>query len=322
MPLVRTMPLPRRFIPFPSTVKSRNISPLSTPSPSGSRCLPIMSAIFRPLASAAYTVFLFNQHDIISTLGPAIVVGCVLSGIPDLGSLLSAIIWHELHLLPFQIKNQIYGVEEDRVSKPSRPLPQGRLTVQSAQRLYLGLTALAILSSASLGLLMPGILHIATSLAYNEGGLAKFWALKSFMGSIGYMCYCWGMTVIFDNHRPLSRTSLIAVVLSGLIFTTTGHAQDFRDRDGDRLMGRKTLAIVLPQRFGRWSLTALILAWTVGLTYLWDPPIVVSVSFIALAAYTTANFVRDHSQEADRVSYWWYNIWLVFAHVLPLFRRL
>jgi 1,4-dihydroxy-2-naphthoate octaprenyltransferase len=74
------------------------------------------------------------------------------------------------------------------------------------------------------------------------------------------------------------------------------------------VMGRKTLAIVLPQTFARWSLTALILAWTVGLVYLWGPPMVISAVFFALAVYTTANYVKDYSQEADRVSYWWYNV--------------
>ncbi|KAJ7885019.1 UbiA prenyltransferase family-domain-containing protein [Mycena leptocephala] len=273
-----------------------------------------MAAAGRQQVEFQATVSLRNTED----FPPVIVVGSVLSGIPEPRSLFHAIVWHELHLLPFQI----YGVEEDRISKPSRPLPAGRLTVQTAQKIYLVLIALSLWSSASHGLLGPGLLHIATSLAYNEGGLSKYWLLKSFMGSIGYMCYCFGMTVIFDHGRPLSRTSIIAVVLSGLIFTTTGHAQDFRDRDGDMVMGRKTLAIVLPQTFARWSLTALILAWTVGLVYLWGPPMVISAVFFALAVYTTANYVKDYSQEADRVSYWWYNIWLIVAHILPLFKRL
>jgi ABC-type branched-subunit amino acid transport system permease subunit len=51
----------------------------------------------------------------------------------------------------------------------------------------------------------------------------------------------------------------------------------------------------------------LMFAWTAGLVYLWGPPAVVSAMFFGLAAYTV-NFVRDHSQEADRVSYWWYNV--------------
>ncbi|KAJ7256351.1 UbiA prenyltransferase family [Mycena rebaudengoi] len=281
-----------------------------------------MQWLARTLGSVLYTCFRFNEHDIISTFGPAIVVGCVLSGIPDLKSLLNGIIWQELHLLAFQIKNQINGIEEDRISKPTRPLPAGRLTVQSAQRIYLTLVVLSLWSSAIHGLLACSMLHLVSMVVYNEGGLSHHWVFKSFLGSAGYMSYCWGMTVIFDPGKPLSRNSIIAVALSGLIFTTTGHAQDFRDRDGDLAIGRKTLAIVLPQSFARWSLTALILAWTVGLVYFWTPPTVVATGFFALALYTTTNYVRDHSQVADRVSYWWYNIWLIVAHILPVFKRI
>ncbi|KAJ7910899.1 UbiA prenyltransferase family [Mycena leptocephala] len=281
-----------------------------------------MQAAIRTLGDALYTGFLFNQYDIISTIGPVVVVGSVLAGIPDLKSFLHGLLWQELHLIAFEIQNQITGIEEDRLSKPTRPLVSGRITVQTAQKVYLILIVLSLWNSASHGLLACSILHLVSICAYNEGGLSRYWALKSFIGSMGYICYCWGMTVIFDHGRPLSQTSMIAIALSGLIFTTTGHAQDFRDREGDAAIGRKTLAIILPQTFARWSLMALIFTWTVGLVYFWGPPAVVSIVFFGLAAYTTVNFVRDYSQEADRVSYWWYNIWLIVAHMLPLFKRL
>ncbi|KAJ6573544.1 UbiA prenyltransferase family [Mycena vulgaris] len=281
-----------------------------------------MASMARKLGSALYTGFLFNQYDIISTIGPVIVVGSVLAGIPDLKAFIHGLVWQELHLIAFEIQNQITGLEEDKLSKPTRPLVSGRLTVQTAQRIYLVLIVLSLFNSASHGILACSILHLVAMFAYNELGLSRYWALKSFLGSMGYVCYCWGMTAIFDHGRPLSRNSIIAVVLSGLIFTTTGHAQDFRDRDGDAAIGRKTLAIVLPQSFARWSLMALMFAWTAGLIHLWAPPAAVSLLFFGLAAYTTVNFVRDYSLEADSVSYWWYNIWLIVAHVLPLFKRL
>ncbi|KAJ6595503.1 UbiA prenyltransferase family [Mycena vulgaris] len=280
-----------------------------------------MHPLLRKISAPLYTAFLFNESDIISTFGPVIVVACVLSGVPDLKSFLHGIVWQQLHLLAFQIQNQIIGLEEDKLCKPTRPLVSGRLTVQTAQRIYLGLIVLSLWNSASHGILACSILHLVSMVAYNEGGLSGYWALKNFVASMGYVCYCWGMTVIYDHGRPLSQTSIIAVVLSGLIFTTTGHAQDFRDREGDAAIGRKTMALVMPQPFARWSLMFLIFAWTAGLVYLWGPPAAVSVLFFGLAAHTTVNFVRDYSQEADSASYWWYNIWLIVAHVLPLFKR-
>ncbi|KAJ6603702.1 UbiA prenyltransferase family [Mycena sp. CBHHK59/15] len=281
------------------------------------------SSAVKSLREAVYTAYLFNQCDIISTLGPVIAVGMVLAGVPDLKTFIQGVVWQELHLIAFEIQNQITGLEEDKISKPNRPLVTGRLTVATAQKIYIALIILSLWNSAAHGLLACSIFHLAAMCAYNEAGLSEYWALKSLIGSLGYVAYCWGMTVIFEDHgRPLSETSIIAVVLSGLIFTTTGHAQDFRDRDGDAALGRKTLAIVLPQTFARWSLMALMFAWTAGLVYFWGPPVAFTVVFFGLTTLTGINFVRDYSQEADRTSYWWYNIWLIAAHILPLFKRL
>lgn len=92
---------------------------------------------------------------------------------------------------------QITGLEEDKLSKPTRPLVSGRLRVQTAQYIYILLIVLSLWNSASHGILPCSILHLVSMYAYNEGGLSRYWALKSFIGSMGYVSYCWGMTVIF-----------------------------------------------------------------------------------------------------------------------------
>ncbi|KAJ7142324.1 UbiA prenyltransferase family [Mycena epipterygia] len=282
-----------------------------------------MYSLMRTLRDGIYTAFLFNEHDIISTISPVVAflssLAPFLLGSRMLNPFLHGLVWQELHLIAFEITHQITGVEEDKLSKPTHPLVSGRLTVQTAQRIYLALIVLSLLNSVSHGILACSSLHLVSMFAY-EGGLSRDWALKSFIGSMGYVCYCWGMTVIFgeqffqstitelilpDHGRPLSQTSIIAVVLSGLIFTTTalvqcfpnnvqGHAQDFRDREGDAAIGHKTLAFVLPQTFARWSL----------ILYFWGPPMGVAAMFFALATYTSVRFILDYSEEADGVSYW------------------
>ncbi|KAJ7695077.1 UbiA prenyltransferase family-domain-containing protein [Mycena rosella] len=298
-------------------------------------------SVVRSLREAAYTTYLFNQCDIISTLCPVIAVGMVLAGVPNFKAFVQGFVWQQLHLIAFEIQNQasITGLEEDRISKPNRPLVTGRVTVATAQNIYIALVIMSLWNSAEHGLLVCSIFHLVSMVAYNEAELAQYWIFKSFIGALGYVAYCWGVTVIYSNGSPLSHTSIIAVIMSGLIFTTTGHAQDFRDRDGDAAVGRKTLALVLPQAFARWSLMLLMFAWTAGLVHFWGPPVAFSLAFFGVAALTTIKFVLNHSQEADRDSYWWYNvcvldyltpyqkfsnaqIWLIAAHIMPLFKRL
>ncbi|KAI7203882.1 hypothetical protein KC324_g1043 [Hortaea werneckii] len=132
-----------------------------------------------------------------------------------------------------QIKNQIDGFEEDRISKPDRPLPAGR------------------------GEAVEGFRFIACMM---------IWAM----------------------------------------FATTGHAQDFRDRSADALMGRKTIALLLPPRFARGSLAVLIVGWTAFLVYLWRPPVIASQVFAALGIRTALRYISSEDEKDDYVSYVWF----------------
>ncbi|CAK5275438.1 unnamed protein product [Mycena citricolor] len=282
------------------------------------------------------TVSLFSQSDMVPILGPSVraarsisiridslptklAVALVLAGPTDLGAFIRGFVWLELHLLTFEIKNQITGLEEDRLSKPNRPIVAGRISVGAAQDLYWVIALVSTVFSAQFGLLPCTVLYLAAIFCYNELAMSRNWFCKSFLGSIGYVCYCWGTTVMFDHGAPLSTLSTTAIVLSGLLHTTTGHAQDFRDRDGDAAIGRVTLPMILSPRVGRWSLALLLAAWTAALIWLWAPPALVTLYLGLLGLKAAAGFIQDHSVEADRVSYWWYNIWLITAHLLPAF---
>ena len=48
--------------------------------------------------------------------------------------------------------------------------------------------------------------------------------------------------------------------------------------------------------------------WTALLIRVWAPPPPVSLAFVLLGVTAATKFIRDHSVEADRNSYWWYNV--------------
>jgi 4-hydroxybenzoate polyprenyltransferase len=91
-------------------------------------------------------------------------------------------------------------VEEDRLSKPSRPIVAGRLSVDAAQKLYLFVGVLSLAWSVYHGLLICSAVYMLAMYCHNEGGMSRNWFLKSFLGAIGYVCYCWGTTIIFGIH--------------------------------------------------------------------------------------------------------------------------
>ncbi|KAJ6583781.1 UbiA prenyltransferase family-domain-containing protein [Mycena sp. CBHHK59/15] len=292
----------------------------------------------------ATSVFLFSQSDIIPILGPSLAVSMVLAGPTDIIAFIQGFVWLELHLLTFEARDPpffdirlralypdkesgrlsiyIVGLEEDRLAKPNRPIVCGKISAGAAHRLYLVVGALSLAYSVYHGVTLCSAVYMLAIWCYNEGGMSRHWFLKSFLGSIGYVCYCWGTTILLDHGNALSETSITAIAVSGLLHTTTGHAQDFRDRVGDASVGRLTLPLLLPPWLARWSLTALLAAWTAALARLWAPPLAAALVLAALGGIAAAKFVLDHSVESDRNSYWWYNMWLITAHLLPVFRRL
>lgn len=113
-------------------------------------------------------------------------------------------------------------------------------------------------------------------------------------------------------------------------------------------MGRNTIPLLLSQSVARWSLAGLILAWTAGLTLLWQPPLIASAAFAATALRCVGGYVSSHDEKDDYTSYCWYGVsfpldfsanvdcivslgqiltfnsqfWVLCANVLPIFPRL
>jgi 4-hydroxybenzoate polyprenyltransferase len=97
---------------------------------------------------------------------------------------------------------QIDGLEEDRLAKPNRPLPSGRISVENARVLYYVLFMLMWAASLYTRTTLCTLVYSIAIVVYNEGGLAKLPVLKNVIGALGLACYCWGTTVILgiESH--------------------------------------------------------------------------------------------------------------------------
>ncbi|TRM68759.1 UbiA prenyltransferase family-domain-containing protein [Schizophyllum amplum] len=264
----------------------------------------------------ALLAYLFLKSDIGTVLIPVPMMSFALAGQTDVNAFLTGFFWVFLHILAFDISNQVVGEHEDRLSKPSRPIPSGQITADDARLLQFAVVLVAILYSWRQGLLVLSVVYLAGSTAYNEGNCARWWYLKSVMGGCGYMCFLFGMITCMAHGQYPSAPTLRVIITTGLIFATTGHAQDFRDREGDAAIGRQTLPMIMPQWLARWSLSALLFMWTTVLIYMWHPPLALCMAVYSLAAVTAASFTKDHSQQADQRSFGWYLVWMSVCHML------
>ena len=101
--------------------------------------------------------------------------------------------------------------------------------------------------------------------------------------------------------------ALLGHYISVLIVGTTVHAQDFRDEEGDRQQGRRTIPIVFPKA-GRGSMLAVLLLWTAIVNGVWHTPTPIFASMALLALWVGLRFIFLRTQAEDRFSYLLYNV--------------
>ena len=112
---------------------------------------------------------------------------------------------------------------------------------------------------------------------------------------------------IGKNRHALDNISWLSVLCSAGIFATTIQAQDFKDTEGDRLVGRKTLPLVAPT-IARPTLLLALMTWSVGLSALWRLSTEVALAFNILALAVGGRYVAFNTIKADQHSFYLYNV--------------
>ncbi|KAF8582843.1 hypothetical protein K439DRAFT_1350349 [Ramaria rubella] len=268
----------------------------------------------------AKTLFLFTKSDFKTILLPVTVFAISTAPLSDSATLPHLVFWIWLHILQCALANQIMGKDEDAINKPDRPIPSGRITIAQAWVLRWACVVPCLLLSAWYG---REVLRASAALAfflyiYNELGYNSHWLSRNVLNGAGLACFEVGATLIAGRDRTaLAMTSKVAILISSSIFLTTIHTQDFKDIFGDERIGRRTLPMILP--VGSRILTLVFLvAWSVGLMYIWNVGPAISAALLALSSIIGGRFIFFTSVVADQRSFYLYSVWLSLANALPV----
>ncbi|KAG2030759.1 UbiA prenyltransferase family [Suillus americanus] len=276
----------------------------------------------RRISGHIMTLLLFTKSDVLTTLLPVTLFALANAPHPHATRILDIIIWIWIHLLKFDISNQIQDPEEDKRNKPDRPLPAGRITAQNAADVRWLLVPVCLMFSAMYGrqTLASSACFEALSIWYNEFGGHKAGISKNLLTAVGYTCLEAGATIVAGSSSCLDSISARAVALSCAVFATTLHAQDFKDEEGDRFIGRRTLVTLFPT-FARMSMMLGVPLWSFFLSRLWNVDLVCSVAFIAYGTVVGGRFMVYRTASADKKSCKLYSLWFTLAHLLPGYWR-
>ncbi|KAH9918274.1 UbiA prenyltransferase family [Fomitopsis serialis] len=276
-------------------------------------------------AHIAYTLFLFTKSDIKTTVIPVTCFAIAAAPVLQVRCIPHAVFWIWIHLLQFDVSNQTLRPEEDLLNKKYRPIPSKRIQIRTALvlRWVLVPVCLAISWLYSAEVLCASVALILLTTIYNEmSAHSKGWLIRNLVNAAGFASFEVGATLVATrDHDALDWVARTAVYMSAGIFASTIHTQDFKDVPGDSSVGRKTIPIVFP-RVARITPMIGLLFWSLVLTSVWRVGFRTSAALFTVALIVGSRYLRLRTVAEDQVSFYWYNVWLSFAHALPGYYRM
>lgn len=225
------------------------------------------------------------------------------------------------NLLVFDLANQRapHSVVEDRINKPWRPIPRGKISTDQTRRVMLAVIPATLALNYVLGAWHQGIfIHVLTWL-YNDlnGGDEAF--IREIIIAIAYGMFNSGsLSVAIGPEASLSPLGLTwTVMISGVILTTM-QVQDLKDQKGDKTRGRKTISLFLGERFSRMSIAFFVCFWTLLCSTFWALGPVVFTFIAAAGGVVVLRLFFCASHEHARTWRWWC-LWHASLYTLPVF---
>ncbi|KAI5927098.1 hypothetical protein F4810DRAFT_652301 [Camillea tinctor] len=295
------------------------------------------STYFQSFLYHMYTVYLFscnNFKDIVcvgylfgalnASIANRIGMGEALAFTQILKASPSMALWSWSNLFLFNLHNQRHphAISEDALNKPWRPLPSNRLTSQQATQVMYCMYPLVLGISLREGGLVPCLLEAVFCLWYNEWGGAADPFLKNLLNGFGFACFFAGPLEVATGRSVFSGEGKAAIWLAMIAIgiTSSSHLQDFRDMEGDRAIGRKTVPLKIGDLNARLlCVLAIGLANSVACWFwpgVWMGSAIAWIAGIAIAT----NLFLDRSVNGDAFSWNLFPLWMLGLFLLPVLR--
>lgn len=284
------------------------------------------------------TLWLFSCSDISTFVVPDTAFGILgaISGkllttnpSPDIIHILLRIpkvafyIW--INVLVFELANQRLpeAVIEDKLNKPWRPLPNGRITPVQARRFLLSVLPLFLLISYWMGVWKETSILFILTYMYNDlkGGDENFIVRNMIIGA-AFAFYNEGALRIAcgPGHYPTTDGYFWTCVVSAVIFSTM-HVQDLQDQEGDRAKGRSSAPIVLGDNAARWTVSVPIIFWSIICPLIWDIGILGWVPSAVVGSIVAVRELWLRDPESDHKTWVLWACWLSCLYFVPVFKE-
>ncbi len=176
-------------------------------------------------------------------MGLAVVVGAAIAGASgeDLARILAGALVGVLYTAASMIDNDIVDMEIDRINRPERPIPSGRLPLKTAQACIVVLVVAGAVVASYLGslILVASLVAVGLAMAYNRWGKPRGLVGNVMVAGIVAFPIVYGALVV-DRLTPTT------LVFASMVFLSTVAREivkDIADIEGDKAAGARTFPV-------------------------------------------------------------------------------
>lgn len=215
--------------------------------------------------------------------------------------------WLSLFIYSFNLSTQCCSIEEDRLNKPDRPLPSGRISLEGARKRCLVVYAfLFTLVAYKPCIIVETFCEVVMTafLCRASPQIGGHWFIKNTVSMIlmnwPLLSVPWKLMVQPQPDIFAIESHTVALCLwVGLV----AYAQDFRDQEGDKATGRMTQPLVFGDSGARYIFSFGIIPMAIGL--LWQQGLVGLAPWVLVAVHGLVGYhiLRFRDRAHDHKSY-------------------
>ncbi|KAI1385851.1 UbiA prenyltransferase family-domain-containing protein [Hypoxylon trugodes] len=282
-----------------------------------------------------HTIYLFSRDNIKDIICMGFLFGALNASVAQkfsMGASLSPkdiltsshkmLLWSWSNLFLFNLHNQRHAatIAEDAINKPWRPLPAGRINSKQTTQIMYIMYAVIITVSFKVGGLIPCLLEALFCLWYNEWGGATDPFMKNLLNGLGFACFfagpleaITGYSVFGGNGKAAAWVGILAAAI-----TTTSHTQDFRDMEGDKAVGRRTVPLVIGDYNARILVAVGVIVWTGLAGWYWGVGWKGGLAAWIAGGAMVSNLFWDRSQAGDAFTWKLWPGWALGLFLMPV----
>lgn len=238
--------------------------------------------------------------------------------------------WHLTLCFNLGNQRQPQSVIEDGTNKPWRPIPAGRISPARAQIWQvISIASLLFLCGTKMGAWKETCFYLFCTWLYNEQAWGDTsWWQRSLMNAFGITTnrvatLRVAITAVqwqAPQQLQFSDDGLVWFLMCACIVFTTIQVQDLRDQEGDALIDRRTLPLILGDAPTRGLTAIAVMTWSAVCPLYWELDMSSCIVSLVSGAVVTSHILLNRSIAHDRLAFRLLGAWWVLLYFLPVMK--